>query len=78
MEAPAPPWARYAEPELLNLANELVQQRFKHPALKDFQARALLHCWQGGDTVVVQPTAAGKSMCFQMLPILAEKLQRQG
>ncbi len=48
----------------------LLQQRFGLPAFRPGQEEVASHVASGGDALVVMPTGAGKSLCFQV-PALA-------
>ena len=40
--------------------------RFGHSSLKQFQKDAIQAVQQARDTIIIQPTASGKSICFQI------------
>ncbi len=44
--------------------------------LKPEQEECLLHVLNGGDVVALLPTGFGKSLIYQLLPIVSEKLGR--
>lgn len=49
---------------------EVLRERFGHSAFREGQREAIEACIEGRDVVVVMPTGAGKSLCYQ-LPALA-------
>ena len=48
--------------------------RFGHSSLKQFQKDAIHAVQQTRDTIIIQPTASGKSICFQVPALLDESL----
>ncbi len=44
--------------------------------LKPEQEECLVHILNGGDVVALLPTGFGKSLIYQLLPIVSEKLGR--
>ncbi len=45
--------------------------------LKPEQEECLVHILNGGDVVALLPTGFGKSLIYQLLPIVSEKLGRR-
>ena len=43
-------------------------------AIKRWQLKIISACLEGRDTLVVQPTGSGKSLCFQLLPFISGKM----
>ena len=46
--------------------------RFGHSSLKQFQKEAIQAVEQSCDTIIIQPTASGKSICFQLPSLFDE------
>ncbi len=55
----------------LDKCQECLQMYFKYPSFKTFQISAILHTINNGDSIVVQDTGSGKSLCFQIPPLWA-------
>ena len=48
-------------------------ERFSLTAFKPFQKKIINAALEGRDTLVVQPTGSGKSLCFQFPPVYQNK-----
>jgi ATP-dependent DNA helicase RecQ len=66
MPSPAPP----APGPDVDALTRLLRQRFGFPAFRGGQDHICEHIARGGDALVVMPTGAGKSLCYQV-PALA-------
>lgn len=64
-----------ADPQ--TLLDRTLRERFGLESLRPLQQRIIDRVMGGGDALVVMPTGAGKSLCFQ-LPALAMRAQRGG
>lgn len=51
-------------------ATEGLQRHFGHEALRPFQVQAIEAWSQGQDAIVTLSTGAGKSVCFQLPPLI--------
>ena len=47
-------------------AREVLQRVFGYPSFRGHQADAIAHICAGGDALVLMPTGAGKSLCYQV------------
>ena len=52
----------------------LMIKHFAIHSIKDWQLEMIMATLKGHNTLVVQPTGSGKSLCFQLLPLLTGKL----
>src|SRR5678815_5586491 len=50
--------------------DDILRERFGHPSFREGQREVVDHVARGQHALVVMPTGAGKSLCFQ-LPALA-------
>ena len=48
-------------------------EKFNHTSLKPFQKTVIDATLNGQDTLVIQPTGSGKSICFQFPPVYLNK-----
>ncbi len=55
----------------------LLREYSRHLPLKPEQEECLVHILNGGDVVTLLPTGFGKSLIYQLLPIVSEKLGRR-
>ena len=53
---------------------DLMIKHFAIHSIKDWQLEMIMATLKGHNTLVVQPTGSGKSLCFQLLPLLTGKL----
>jgi len=63
-------------PPSLDAARAALRDVFRHPDFRGLQASAIQSLLDGKDTVVLMPTGAGKSVCFQVPAILAARAGR--
>lgn len=52
----------------------LVVKHFNLKSLKDWQSQIIQAALEGKNTLVVQPTGSGKSLCFQLPSLLTSKM----
>ena len=64
--------------ERLEIAVESAKNALKIEKLREYQKSAVIAVLQGKDVFVSQPTGAGKSLVYQMLPFAVEKFLGQG
>jgi superfamily II DNA helicase RecQ len=55
-------------------ATGLLLKHFGHTFLKDWQLSTIKAVLEKKNTVVVQPTGSGKSICFQLPPLITGKM----
>ena len=60
--------------ERLEIAVESAKNALKIEKLREYQKSAVIAVLQGKDVFLSQPTGAGKSLVYQMLPFAVEKL----
>jgi ATP-dependent DNA helicase RecQ len=48
------------------LAQEILERVFGYPAFRGHQGDAIAHVADGGDALILMPTGAGKSLCYQI------------
>jgi ATP-dependent DNA helicase RecQ len=48
------------------VAHEILQRVFGYPAFRGHQAEAIVHVSDGNDALILMPTGAGKSLCYQV------------
>lgn len=53
-------------------ALQALRERFGHEAFREGQEDAVTSCLRGDDTLVVMPTGAGKSLCYQLPALLLD------
>jgi len=51
----------------------ILADRFQMTAFKDWQQRAIEAAIKGKDTLIIQPTGSGKSLCFQFPAVWSKK-----
>jgi ATP-dependent DNA helicase RecQ len=55
-----------AAPSVRDRAREVLRDTFGYPEFRDAQAAIIDHVIAGGDALVLMPTGAGKSLCYQI------------
>ncbi len=53
---------------------EVIERIWGHDTLRPLQAQAIAAALENRDALIVMPTGGGKSLCFQVPPIVAEEL----
>ena len=61
-----------ANPATAAVAQEILQRVFGYPAFRGHQGDAIVHVADGGDALILMPTGAGKSLCYQ-IPALVRR-----
>ncbi|KAG7146632.1 ATP-dependent DNA helicase RecQ like protein [Verticillium longisporum] len=61
----------------LALATSILKEKFGYPAFRHEQAAAIERILNGENTLVVFPTGAGKSLCYQIPAIAFEAMDRE-
>ncbi|NMD42925.1 MAG: DEAD/DEAH box helicase, partial [Firmicutes bacterium] len=51
---------------MLVQAQQLLQKYFGYTSFKEGQAEIIGSLLEGGDTLAIMPTGAGKSLCYQL------------
>ena len=59
-------------PDLAARARSTLERVFGHAAFRDGQEAIVTHVAQGGDALVLMPTGAGKSLCYQVPALLRD------
>ncbi len=65
----------------LEIAEQVLRDRFALPSLYPIQERIVLRLLGGGDAMVVLPTGSGKSLCYQLPALIRDRrtaLPRRG
>jgi ATP-dependent DNA helicase RecQ len=65
MHAIAEP-TRHATTGTLAEAHEILHRVFGYPSFRGHQGDAIVHVAEGGDALILMPTGAGKSLCYQI------------
>lgn len=60
--------------DIVSEAEAIAQQRFGYTSLRDYQRSAITGVMEGRDVLVVLPTSAGKSACYQIPAMMCEGL----
>ena len=58
-------------------AHEVLQRVFGYPSFRGHQGDAIVHVADGGDALILMPTGAGKSLCYQ-IPALVRRQRGLG
>ncbi len=61
-------------PNLKESISTLVRERWGFPSLRPYQERAIEATLAGRDTLLVLATGGGKSLCYQVPPLLTQRL----
>ena len=59
--------------DLLPLAQSVLQEVFGYPGFRGLQSQVISHAAAGGSALVLMPTGAGKSLCYQVPAIVRHR-----
>jgi ATP-dependent helicase YprA (DUF1998 family) len=60
------PTSPSGDPSMIELARRILMDKFGHKAFRHEQERSIQKTLQGENSLVVFPTGAGKSLCYQV------------
>ena len=63
---PSAPATMHGATDTSAAAHEILQRVFGYPAFRGHQAEAIVHVADGDDALILMPTGAGKSLCYQV------------